>query len=842
MANSVLHCLDVGGITYGDAILYQRGGKTILIDGGKTKSAQTTTSVVLGDDVTHKPLDQQIREILNQPQAHVDLLVITHCHSDHIGCLPQLLDEDRLTCDWALVADPQLGYGITEANDDIPAVGEMSDATKLWLAMREEPLFDASDLEIAELIADSAQEFQNYLALVDSLSNSLGNRCVLYRGPTNALSPGLTALLTEFSGTGLKIYGPSGDHLLLCAEVLEGRSEDAIADALADGSRSLIDAYRAMVEALDAADQEDSGDGDAVNCQSLVMAVGGNTDRVLLTGDMQFAQTNLSSEITAEVKSLLDATVTDAPFACVKLSHHGATNGQNQSILQKWAAKKFIISTGSTSAKHPTHLTLEALKALKVVDNSVKWARVDMNGICTLSKQGSTLTLDTERLELNDETEAAERTGDEPGTAVAPAAQPTVTAGAGGIEVNVAAEGSLTQVIVQGARVVVTIDLRGGDARRPLDRPVVEGGRSDLGRLSVGGGRSAGNGLPRLLFVTDPRELERRVTASAASLMKAELQRAGQPLLEGPGSQLLDLVHRQINSDRTIEGVVLIGGYDVVPSRIVNTLPLELAGRRVPDRDRLQVWSDDGYGDRDGNGVPELPVSRVPDGGSADFLFRCLGAVAVSRPRQGSGIRNMRRPFADNVFNILGNRRLSVCDTTPPAARPFDVAGDCVYYMLHGMSSNTAEFVGEDDAGEYPLAINTGVIPSAAPAVVFAGCCYGALIADQIARDAAPGARVQPRPPRESIALTYLGRGSNAFVGCTGVHYSPTKGNLDYFGEPMHRYFMRELVAGSPPSRALFRAKHAYGDGIPHRSGARPEEIAYEHKILRQFTCLGLGW
>jgi hypothetical protein len=93
-----------------------------------------------------------------------------------------------------------------------------------------------------------------------------------------------------------------------------------------------------------------------------------------------------------------------------------------------------------------------------------------------------------------------------------------------------------------------------------------------------------------------------------------------------------------------------------------------------------------------------------------------------------------------------------------------------------------------------------------------------------------------------AIALTYLSRGANAFVGCTGVHYSPTKGNLDYFGEPMHRYFMRELVAGSAPSRALFTAKHAYGGGIPHRNGARPEEIAYEHKILRQFTCLGFGW
>jgi beta-lactamase superfamily II metal-dependent hydrolase len=839
MANSVLRCLDVGAIEYGDAVLYRRGGKTILIDGGKTKSAQTTTSVVLGDDISHKPLDQQIRELLNQQKAHVDLLVITHCHSDHIGCLPELLNEDRLTCDWALVADPQLGYGITEDNDDVPAVGEMSDETKLWLALREEPLFDATDLEIAELIADSAQEFQAYLALVEGLGNNLGNRCVVYRGPTEALSPGLDALLAEFSGTGLKIYGPSEEHLLLCAAELEGRDQDLIADAI-DSSPSLVEAYRSIVESLDAADQEDSADGNAVNCQSIVMAVGGSTDRVLLTGDMQFAQTNLSAAITAEVEALLNATLADAPFACVKLSHHGATNGQNKSIIEQWGAKKLIISTGSKSTKHPTKPTLDALEALE--SDGFDWARVDMNGICTFRKQGSTLTLDADRLNLNDKTLASERTGDEPGGALVAATQPTVTTTAGSVEVNVAAGGSRTQVSVQGSRVVVTIDLTDGDSRRPLEQPASERGRADVGRLSLGGGRSAGSGLPRLLFVTDPQELQRRILAAGINQLEQALARAGQPLLEGPGADLLGLVNRRITSDRTIEGVVLVGGFDVVPSQIVNTLPLELAGRRVADRDRLQVWSDDGYGDFDGNGVPELPVSRVPDGGTAEFLFRCLGVGAVAAPRQGSGIRNMRRPFADKVFSILGNRKLSVCDTTPPAARPFDVAGDCVYYMLHGMSSNTAEFVGEDDGGEYPLAINTAAIPSAAPAVVFAGCCYGALIADQIARDAAPGTRVQPRPPSESIALTYLARGANSFVGCTGVHYSPTKGNLDYFGEPMHRYFMRELIGGSPPSRALFRAKHAYGRGIPHRSGARPEEIAYEHKILRQFTCLGLGW
>jgi hypothetical protein len=95
---------------------------------------------------------------------------------------------------------------------------------------------------------------------------------------------------------------------------------------------------------------------------------------------------------------------------------------------------------------------------------------------------------------------------------------------------------------------------------------------------------------------------------------------------------------------------------------------------------------------------------------------------------------------------------------------------------------------------------------------------------------------------RDSIALTCLDRGANAFIGCTGVHYSPTQGTLTYFGEPMHRAVVEHFLAGKGPAEALWSAKVDYAAGIPHRAGARPEEIAYEHKILRQFTCLGLGW
>jgi glyoxylase-like metal-dependent hydrolase (beta-lactamase superfamily II) len=118
MAKFQIDLLDVGAIEYGDSILIQAGGLTALIDGGKSASGTTTTAQVLGDTITHKPLDTQVRELLGGTE--VDLLVVTHCHSDHIGCLPRLFAEERLSCKFALLADAQLGYGISAGSDLLP--------------------------------------------------------------------------------------------------------------------------------------------------------------------------------------------------------------------------------------------------------------------------------------------------------------------------------------------------------------------------------------------------------------------------------------------------------------------------------------------------------------------------------------------------------------------------------------------------------------------------------------------------------------------------------------------------------------------------------------------------
>ena len=62
-----------------------------------------------------------------------------------------------------------------------------------------------------------------------------------------------------------------------------------------------------------------------------------------------------------------------------------------------------------------------------------------------------------------------------------------------------------------------------------------------------------------------------------------------------------------------------------------------------------------------------------------------------------------------------------------------------------------------------------------------------------------------------------------------------------YYGAPMHTAFWQHYSSGKSASQALFNAKIDYLAGMPHgRTGAT--QLAIEFKILRQYTCLGLGW
>jgi len=279
-----------------------------------------------------------------------------------------------------------------------------------------------------------------------------------------------------------------------------------------------------------------------------------------------------------------------------------------------------------------------------------------------------------------------------------------------------------------------------------------------------------------------------------------------------------------------------------VPSQVLDCLPPDLraAVHGSSDPDEFIVWSDDIYGDREGDELPEVPVSRIPDGKSAELVFAALQARELAREDR-SGVRNVARPFAERVFAAVpGARSLLVSQPTTFLDPVYDLNTDRVYFMLHGDYVDGTRFWGEGIENNTE-AVNLNNVPPGGGRIVFSGCCWGALFTDTPASSVVRNRPFGQRTPDSSIALAFVKNGARAFVGCTGAHYSPIDPPYHYFGGPMHEAFWQRIHAGEPPAKALFEAKVDYFRGLPHGQRSLLGR-AIEYKIWRQYTCLGLGW
>jgi hypothetical protein len=389
-------------------------------------------------------------------------------------------------------------------------------------------------------------------------------------------------------------------------------------------------------------------------------------------------------------------------------------------------------------------------------------------------------------------------------------------------------------------RVTITVDVspRGGDQK-------ISSVGSATDAIRIGGGRQ----LPELLFVTSREALVEHIGQQETATLIDSFRTQNLALIDSlpanatGSNQTAAQVREQLEQHPDVRGVVIVGGYNVVPSQILDVLPPTLRQSLPPndDPDRFIVWNDEIYGDRDGDGLPEIPVSRIPDGRSASLVYTALQSSGPGNSRR-AGVRNVARPFARHIFNELpGDGQLLVSKMTVFNQNPaIDLGADQVYLMLHGDFVDASRFWGEGTANNLE-AINLSNLPDEFTGVVFTGCCWGALTVDTPAGRVVPGRSIGLKTAESSIALGFLARGASAFIGCTGAHYSPTEEPFDYFGGPMHRAFWSAFNAGKPPAQALFDAKIDYIRGMPHgRTGVL--QTAIEYKILRQYTCLGLGW
>jgi hypothetical protein len=424
----------------------------------------------------------------------------------------------------------------------------------------------------------------------------------------------------------------------------------------------------------------------------------------------------------------------------------------------------------------------------------------------------------------------------------------------------------VTRVSQTGIRVHLTIEVEdvaaAAGAARSSDRGRTAGEEPRASGFRLARGRS----LEKLLFVTEPARLSQKIGAAEVREILDVCRQSGHSVVELTAPSTAEVGAAAVRGSLgDVAGVVILGGFDVVPSGRIQVISDEEIGHlsrlREPFRDlpdKFCVWSDDAYGDLEGDGIPELPISRVPDGGSAAFLQAALDATRPVRPGSRAGLYNIQRPFAKGVFSVIPGSD-AILSSSPMRARGLPkgaVRRDAVYFMLHGSAEEPHLFDGEfsEDGESFwtEPAFDVSDVEASPGTVVFCGCCYGALSASPIASQFVSPAALQPFSPSASIALQFLAAGANAFVGSTAVHFSPPEETPDLVGGRLHRSFWEQVAAGDPPARALHEARKRYVLGIPRLDEAEADLLAgkdtrivlhaAERKTYQMFSCLGLGW
>ena len=367
-----IHLLDIGGgeaHKYGDCVLCQFGDVSVLIDGGHR-----------GDE---ELVLRQLKKLLKQKSpVTVSLIVISHPHDDHIGCLPRLVAQGELKAEWSLVADPQYRWGEPGDTDDDFAWRD-GPARGLAEAVLEHDRVEWSDDELAGFVDAVANLETRYRTMLRQLEEA-GTRVVRH-----ATDAGAEAELVEaFASVGLEVFGPTLQQLQECyrlVKLTQTDSLDSLDSAIDSDLRSaagVANAYRSIVDGVTDSAKKNRG---AINLQSLVTRFEYDGRRVIFGGDMQFADPQVESQMLHDgVTELRQRIRDDAPYAFVKLSHHGSDNAFDERTMPDYGESALYgICCGDYRKGHHPHP--EVLNLLDENRENLDWVRTDRNGLVTIT-------------------------------------------------------------------------------------------------------------------------------------------------------------------------------------------------------------------------------------------------------------------------------------------------------------------------------------------------------------------------------------------------------------------------------------------------------------------------
>lgn len=366
----VVSLLDVGRQQYGDAVLCRFGSVSVFVDGAHRGN--------INDEGSHFSIPRQLGYLLNQSTTpyKIDLLICTHLHEDHIGCLPDLVKLNKIRPKYALLVDPKFRWGDGQSDTaDSPM------ALSLVEALLEEPQPDIDEAGFAELMSDSETLFQRYTGMIANLTNA---GCKVIRFGTDSTTQLKNYLAGK--GVGFEILGPRKTDLPICAELIQNWRNDTLdrirnSDS-ADSAFTPLSFYKQILAEADAADGPRSS-GVFINLESLVVNFTYQGKNFLLTGDMQMADEETNNPTLKQGRQvLLDKVLAKAPYEFFKLPHHASWNGFSEEVRSKLKTTSLYgFCTGSNSEHHPSATAMNVLKN----HPDQKWVRTDRNGQVSMS-------------------------------------------------------------------------------------------------------------------------------------------------------------------------------------------------------------------------------------------------------------------------------------------------------------------------------------------------------------------------------------------------------------------------------------------------------------------------
>ena len=591
-----------------------------------------------------------------------------------------------------------------------------------------------------------------------------------------------------------------------------------------------------------------------MNCQSITLAFGPANARVLLAGDMQFAEPGVTGA-NAEVAKLRAKVKAAGPYRLYKTTHHTSHNGQNAQLLDDFGKPPLIVHTGGR--KDPSHPFPATLKMLKQRKADIFFARTDRNGRITVEPHLAPATAITKsRGQLNDFSDNVTDDTTNPVVEVTGGAGETFvvtrTSGrSGGAQVVIVdlPKGPVNMTVA-GVDIVVRGESGASEGETtPADPPGLTPPLSrTTTRIRLAGGRA----LPRLLFVTDAAKLAANIGRQEAAAALAAVRTGTHLLIDIAANRArpFELAQRALRANPTVNGIVILGGYDVVPSVNFDVLPQALrtrlgAARIASDADqfrRVERRSLRGSRRRQHRRAPGVenprrarcqPVShRVADGRSgADRTLR--------RAQRGASIR--RHDLARHQGHARAQRQPAISLDAGAGGR--DGEGRAI---LHAPRQRRGCHRVQRRGW---LLLSERLHRGQGAAEVRRRRFHGMLLGR------AHGARKSARCPRRSAGAAARGALHRAVLSQGRCERFRWVHGVSLLG-PRHRTGQELRTAAAPgvlenpAARQIFRggctlwrAQVLRRRDRSRRHDARePLDLARRLKNRAQFTCLGLGW